>query len=392
MSNGDGARHSRRRGPSRRSLTGILVMVGASAVALLVGIGFHGSSSPAAASKPVPSATAARATAPTSGQGSDRTPIPLGITDQNFVTEPPAVLDADIRAMQAIGVNSVRIAALWNWIQPDGPATYDWTQLDHTVRALRDAGMSIDLLVDGCPPWAATAGVNDAAGNAQPASAAQFGTYAAAVAEHYAPDGISLFEIWNEPNLSLFWAPKPDPAAYVADLEAAYSAIKQVDSSAIVIAGGLSPAGYPGEIPPVQFLQTLYQDGAKGYFDGVAFHPYTYPAMPNTPGATSGWAEMATTSPSLRSVMASYGDGSMKIWVTEYGAPSAGATGVGNTGEANEITQAIADAAKTPWIAALYIYSWRDSTDYFGLLTADGTPKPAYYAVQAASAKYLSHG
>jgi polysaccharide biosynthesis protein PslG len=364
-------------------------MVAASAGALVVGIGFHGSSSPAATSKASPGAAPSATTAPAAGQPSSGLPVPVGITDPNLVFEPPAELNSDIRSMKAIGVESIRIAAQWNLIQADGPAKYNWTQLDQAVRAFRAAGMSVDMLINGCPGWAAAAGVSDASGTAQPASATQFATFAAAVAEHYEPDGVSRFEIWNEPNLDLFWSPKPDPAAYVADLEAAYSAIKQVDPQAFVLAGGLSPAGYPGEISPIQFLMTMYEDGAKGYFDGVAFHPYTYPATPNTLGKNTGWAQMDRTSPSLRSVMSSYGDSKMKIWVTEYGAPTQGPSAVGDTGEADELSQAIADAEKTSWIGALYIYKWRDSTDYFGLLTQNGVIKPAYYAVQSATGKFL---
>ena len=389
MTDRPGARHSRGRDPSRRSAAGILAIVAASAVALVIGIGLHGTWSPAASSKSPPRAAPSATAAATTVQQSSNLPTTLGITDQNLVGEPPAELSFDIRTMKAIGISSVRIAALWNVIQPSGPATYNWSQLDQAVKAFHAAGMSVDLLIDGCPAWAATAGVNDAAFNAQPASAEQFATFSAAVAEHYSADGVSLFEIWNEPNISQFWAPKPDPAAYVADLEAAYSAIKQVDPHAFVISGGLSPAGYNNAISPVVFLTKMYQDGAKGYFDGVGYHPYSYPSLPDDAGPLTGWAKMDKTSPSLRSVMVAYGDASKKIWITEYGAPSSGTPfPVGNTGEADELTQAITYAEQTPWIAAFYIYDWRDGPDNFGLLNSDGTPKPAYYAVAAVTAKF----
>jgi polysaccharide biosynthesis protein PslG len=71
---------------------------------------------------------------------------------------------------------------------------------------------------------------------AQPASASAFGTWAGAVAARYAHSGVvKYFEIWNEENTAAFWLPKPDPAAYTADLQAAYAAIKKADPSAVVI-------------------------------------------------------------------------------------------------------------------------------------------------------------
>ena len=45
-------------------------------------------------------------------------------------------------------------------------------------------------------------------------------------------------------------------------------------------------------------------------------------------------------------------------------------------------------AKRTPWIGALYIYTWQDTgtdrqtnADWFGLLTVTGKPKPAYRVV-----------
>src|SRR6202043_672892 len=105
-----------------------------------------------------------------------------------------------------------------------------WAPLDTTVSAIRSAGLTADLIIDQCPPWAAASG---ASGNfAQPASASAFAGFAAAVVQRYYGKGPSYFEIWNEPNLAEFWSPAPDPAAYTADLKAAYTAIKAVAPSA----------------------------------------------------------------------------------------------------------------------------------------------------------------
>ena len=108
------------------------------------------------------------------------------------------------------------------------------------VASIQKAGLSADLIIDGCPSWAAVSG---AQGNqfAQPASPAAFADWAAAVAKRYGGEGANYFEIWNEPNNPAFWAPKPNPAAYTADLKAAYAAIKAVDPAAVVLSGGLAP-------------------------------------------------------------------------------------------------------------------------------------------------------
>jgi len=284
--------------------------------------------------------------------------------------------------MKAMGMTSIRVDVSWYNIQFNGPDSYNWAPMDATVSSIRAAGLTADLIIDQCPPWAAASG---ASGNfAQPASSATFGNFAAAVANRYYGRGASYFEIWNEPNNPAFWSPRPDPAAYTADLKAAYTAIKAVAPSALVITGGTSPAAdSSNSYDDVTFLQDMYADGAQGYFDALGDHPYTYPSTPDTTQLGSAWTEMDQTSPSLRSLMADHGDSAKKIWITEYGAPTSGTSNnVSEADQSDELVQTIAKAKQLGWIGSLYIYTWQ--SDGFGLLNGDGSQKPAYSAVAAA--------
>jgi polysaccharide biosynthesis protein PslG len=302
----------------------------------------------------------------------------------------PSTQSSDLKAMKAVGATSVRVEANWYGMQPNGPSDNDWAPLDQVIAAIQAAGLTADLVIDGCPSWAAVSG---AQGNsfAQPASPAQFATFAGSVAARYGSKGVSSFEIWNEPNISQFWAPKPDPAAYTADLVAAYAAIKAVDQSAVVLSGGLSPATDTStSYDPRTFLSDMYADGAKGSFDGVGDHPYTYPLSPDDNNAGSAWSQMSQTSPSLRSIMTANGDSAKRIWITEYGAPTSGTSSVGETAQSTDLVEAISQVKQLSWIGSFYIYTWTDlsslaATDNgFGLLTEDNTQKPAYAAVAAA--------
>jgi hypothetical protein len=300
--------------------------------------------------------------------------------------------------MKSIGITSVRVDVNWRRVQPTGPSTFYWATLDQEVRSIRYAGMSVDLIIDGCPSWAAVPSAVNAI-FAQPKSPKQYATWAAEVANRYRQMGVEYFEIWNEPNLQNFWWPKPNPAAYTADLVAAYASIKKVDPAATVISGGLANASDNGiNYNPVTFLAIMYIDGAKGSFDDVGLHPYSYPTLPDTYNPSSGWSQMDETNPSIRSVMTEHGDSSKKVWITEFGAPSGGRPDVNSTVQSEILTQALGYADKAGWIGALYIYTWRDtSTTFktstqFGLESINGSPKPAFYAVSAAlhhSAKLL---
>jgi beta-xylosidase len=294
--------------------------------------------------------------------------------------------------MKAMGITSVRLEASWYWGQPNGPGSFSWGVEDQAVSSIEKAGLSADLIIDGCPPWAAVSG---ARGDqyAQPASSAQFATWAGAVAARYGARGVRYFEIWNEPNLSVFWQPKPDPAAYTADLKAAYAAIKEVDPAAVVLSGGLAPANNDGQdYDPRTFLEDMYADGAQGSFDGLGYHPYSYPDSPDMVASWSGWSMMSDTSPSIRSIMTENGDSGKKIWITEYGAPTSGPNSVGDTGQSTDLVEAISQVQKLNWIAALYIYTWSDiatlpaDQNGFGLLTDTNSQKPAYRAVASSLA------
>ena len=338
--------------------------------------------SASAARKPTAAAASSAAAAASSA-------TVYGVSDPDLITQSAAVQVEQLEAMKAVGATSVRFEASWYWGQPDGPGSFDWGVLDQAIASARQVGLSVDLVIDGCPPWAAVSGAQGQ--YAQPASAAAFAAWAGAVAARYGTKGVQYFEIWNEPNLAVFWSPTPDPAAYTADLKAAYAAIKAADPSAVVLSGGLVPADDEGtDIDPRTFLQDMYADGAKGSFDGLGFHPYSYPDSPDTVTSWSGWSMMTDTSPSIRSIMAQNGDSGKKIWITEYGAATSGPIGVGETAQSTDLVQAISQVRSLDWVASFYIYTWRDISTLpadqngFGLLTDQNAEKPAYSAVAAA--------
>ena len=312
-------------------------------------------------------------TAPLSGSGL------IGFAAPELLSDGSSTQLQQLEQMKSMGMSTVRVDANWFEGEPS-QGSFNWGPLDQIMASVHQVGMTADLIIDGCPPWAAAAGATGQF--AQPASPAQFAAWAAAVAARYGSAGADYFEIWNEPNISAFWSPAPNPAAYTADLIAAYPAIKAVDPSAVVLTGGLAPAAdSSNSFDIVTFFADMYADGAQGSFDAVGDHPYTFPADPGT-AAQGAWGEMDQTSLSLRSLMTAHGDAAKKIWITEFGAPTGTVTAAQ---QATELTGAITAARSTSWIGAFYIYTWSDQFGGggFGLLDSSGNPKPAYTAVAA---------
>jgi polysaccharide biosynthesis protein PslG len=339
-----------------------------------------------ATTKPKPTKPKAAATTHRPVSTASSSGVVFGIADGSIPSLSASGQAQELDAIKAMGMTSVRVDASWYNTENGGPGDYNWAPLDTTVAAIRSAGLTADLIIDQCPPWAAASGASGQF--AQPASASTFAGFAAAVVKRYYGKGASYFEIWNEPNISEFWSPGPNPAAYTADLKAAYTAIKAVAPSAMVITAGLAPAANNGNtMDTLTFVQDMYADGAAGYFDALGDHPYTYPNTPDSVILGSAWSEMDQTSPSLRSLMIAHGDGAKKIWITEYGAPTSGTTNnVSADEQSTEIVDTIAQAKQLGWIGSLYIYSWEDSGsgDGFGILNSDGSQKPAYSAISGA--------
>jgi hypothetical protein len=308
--------------------------------------------------------------------------------------------------MRAIGVKWVRFDVDWSKIQPDSATSYDWTDYDRIVQALQANGLHGLGIIDFTPTWAqstACAGSN----RCEPADPAQYAAFAKTVAARYSPDGMHTWEIWNEPNITDFWLPQADTSEYTQMLKLSYQGIKNADPASTVLVGGLASCGTgAGNLSPTDFLSGIYASGGKGSFDAVADHPYAIPFLPSFGWYWNYWQQMAITSPSLRSVMVANGDGAKKIWITEYGTPTGGPGGEASNGmtmaeqyddhvteslQAETVTQAVQLYKSYPWAGAFFWYSYEDNgTDesdaenFYGLLRADGSRKPAYYAFQTA--------
>ena len=360
----------------------------AGGVAVLVGLGItlvtSGCSSGSAGAEAGPAATlhvrgsSSAAPASPAARASLSDSDLIGFAAPSLLGDDPSAQVQQLQQMKSMGMTTVRIDANWSGGEP-AQGNFNWSALDAIMASVHQVGMTADLIIDGCPPWAAASGASGQF--AQPASPSQFGAWAAAVAARYHSKGADYFEIWNEPNNSQFWSPSPNADAYTADLEAAYAAIKAADPSSVVISAGLAPGNGNGSIDPVTFLGGMYAAGAKGNFDAVGDHPYTFPADPDT-DSQGNWGEMDQTRQSLRSLMIAHGDAAKKIWITEFGAPTGDVTAAQ---QATELTQAITAAVHTSWIGAFYIYTWSDQHggEGFGLLDSNGNPKPAYNAVAA---------
>lgn len=318
----------------------------------------------------------------------DTSSTTVGIADSDLYGMSDEDIDTTLAKLQAMGVTQIRVFVPWAYIQPLQDV-YDWDKIDAVVDAAADRGMAVLAAVTSTPAWA----TDYVAPNAAPRSADDFADFVTELATRYGAKAnggeakVEGYEIWNEPNGAVGWYPTPDPAAYTQLLKAAYTAIKKVDDDTLVIAAGLG-AGYtaaPVTINPEDFLAGMYDAGAKGYFDAVAYHPYQYKMMFSEGAGTpiTPYTQLLR----LREVMDDNGDSTKLIWATEYGQPAAAS---GEADQAAFISDFLNTWSAMSGVGPMFIYTTRDretgsteTEDTFGLFQTDWTPKEAADVVTA---------
>jgi polysaccharide biosynthesis protein PslG len=312
-----------------------------------------------------------------------------------------------LRKIELSGFKEVRFNLDWSVIQKNNSKTYDWKLFDTIMKDVKNSGMKSIVTLDRTPQWARPSDCTDDI-FCPPQYTSDFATFSAVAVKRYQGYKVAAWEIWNEPNIVNFWRTKPDAVAYTQLLAATYTAIKKQVPSAVVLVGGLAGDATDGSGPfidPRTFIAQMYASGAKNYFDGIAYHPYTSLRLPNNVAPHNGWPKMVDTTPSIRSLMADNKDQGKGIWITEFGNPTSGkgvevsdpaaiqlpqgADHISLEAQKQIAEMAIADITKYPWVKDFDWYTYADGNgDYdlsgssYGLFRSNGTPKPVFDVIK----------
>ena len=332
-----------------------------------------GGATPGVTSGTLPAGGTANVT-PIVGLGADKFGISTGL---QLWHENGGQIDADMAAMAALPTRWIRTAVRWDDVEPNGPTSDDWSTADRIVADAQQHRVSLILDLTGTPTWARAPG----AGAVEfPPDPQTYATFAGKIAAHF-KGRVAAYELGNEPNhLKSFADPSVAPERYAQVLKLSYPLIKAADPEALVLTGGLGGTTARGVVGGDVFLADLYAAGAEPYFDGVSYHPYTYPLLPSNDSGARSWSRMLNA----RKTMVANGDSAKQIWVTEYGAPTGGPNSVDQDQQAKIMYDAYRLWAAYPWAGPLCWFDYRDKgTDtsdhgnFFGLYTKDGQPKVA---------------
>lgn len=303
----------------------------------------------------------------------DAAPV-FGVADSHLFNLGPEELTARLSELRSLGVTDLRVAVPWVYIEP-AAGTYDWSKMDAVVETATAMGFKLTGAVTATPTWAGL----PLAGAPSPDTYAGF---AGTVAARYGSQ-IASYEVWNEPNGVMFYAPI-SASGYTEMLKAAYTAIKAVNPDAVVLAGSLGATTdvHGISVTPQRFLAEMYAAGAAGYFDALSYHPYHF-TLPFSGGAGTTNAPLDQVR-MLYELMVANGDGGKQIWATEYGTATTPGWGVTQTEQAALLRDFLTAWSKLSYAGPAFVFTSQDAQTgilnhefNFGLFTSGGKPKLA---------------
>lgn len=355
----------------------------------------------AEAAKPAP-----KPTAPVTVAAVPPTFVGVDTDGPLFASDTTINLAAQFSSMVANGVESIRGGFNWANAQPyqswsDVPAGQqtqftdvngvptDFQLTDTMVGGAARAGISVLPTVEYAPPWDARP---NPGGYATPSQDGPYAAYLTALIDRYGPSGsfwtanpaiprrpIRAWQIWNEPNLSMYW-PQPFAASYITLLRAARAAIKKADPGAEVVLGALTNFAW-------EALGSIYEvPGARALFDAVAVNGFT--RLPS---------DVILYMHYVRNAMDRFGDRGKPLLATEVSWPSAlgkfkssydfNTTPAGQARDIAQLLPLIGKYRTRLGLGGFYYYTWMGDEsaattafDYAGLVRfANGrvTAKPA---------------
>jgi hypothetical protein len=284
-----------------------------------------------------------------------------------------------IALMEEGGVGWVRIDFLWEDIEPT-PGKFNFDKYDDIVKLVSEHKINILGLLNYSVPWASPNGK----WNCPPKNNKLFVNYAGEVIAYF-KGRVKFWEVWNEPDSSIYWVNQDGLKSYCTLLKDVYTAAKRVDPNCKILNGGLANG--------IASVNHLYDNGAKNYFDILNLHIFESPLNPNAIKRVVAYPKLAYK------IMTTNDDGHKKIWITEIGCPGVKRgikvrnwwMGKNPTErqQAEWVKGVFKELLKNKNIKKVFWAFFRDckkhwdnGIDYLGLVRWDFSKKPSFYAYQ----------
>lgn len=309
----------------------------------------------------------------------------LGVNAQ-FQWFPPEMARKQAERFKALGLEWVRLGLHWMLMEPE-EGKYELKAIDQAMEMVRQMGLRNITYVVGTPKWATSVSPKDQYAQYfdkfPPRDPKTYALRMMLLAKRYPQ--VDAWQVWNEPNILAFWAPKADPEGYGRLLLPAVQALRAtVPDKPIAMAG----MAYFSELPTGGLMiQKMGELGAFNLNLIVAYHPYTAQAEGSDNDERDFVGKVQPAHQWLRAASVK------QIWATEWGwssyeGPKEEQPIVGEQGQADHTLRRLALMAALDY-DRVFLFTLSDldarasvRDRRYGLLRENGDPKPVYHALQ----------
>jgi len=311
--------------------------------------------------------------------------------------------DAVLEAAAEAGIGWVRFDMNWNQFEPE-KGQYNWTVGDRFMAKAEALELNVFVTVAYTPDWAATVSCNESSSSEwdwchnAPTSAEHYARFVTAAVQRYPT--VKHWGMWNEPNLSHFYRGTRDQWAQtilIPGSEAVHDACSDCKVLGPDLAN-LREAHWDSDEGICAFGECIFngwnyslEQILKSYgqhIDIVTHHKYTDPAEVFWSELTVGqWLMEIQYMNGLQELTDHHVPGK-PVWITEFGwetTPGGEHSPEYSSQQLKAAFQGLGDQANSwPELEVLFWYDLVDDPNTYswgaftwGLLEADGTPKPA---------------
>jgi hypothetical protein len=330
-------------------------------------------------------------------------PPAMAVQDDRLVNA-----DADpaerVALVDATGARVARVDVFWKDVAPERPAdpadprdpAYRWDRVDEILTRMEARDITPIVAVYNAPAWA-TGGVTTVTPtmpyNTVPPDPAAFAAFMEAISTRYSGDvrtgdgrlpRVRYWELWNEPNLSLFLAPpggtEPWLDMYADLVRAGYPAVKRgggAGTRVLVGAAGPRSSTGTGAVSAVDWLRGLRDRDVPLDVYSQHIYPSAAPRQP-TPAVPS-WGTLQV----LLDDLEAWRPG-LQIAITEAGYTTTPTpyrkTFVSEEQQAQYLREIVAlPVVRDPRVLVIVWFNLQDNPNWpAGLLREDGSPKPSH--------------
>jgi len=324
----------------------------------------------------------------------------IGITSEDVLQGDANYRTSNLSAQRASGVKLIRQTFKWRDIEYT-PGFYILDPYDAYVAKLAAHGIRVLPVLFDSPTF--HNGTTKTRPAFPPKSNSSMARFAQALVRRYGPRGtlwqqhpeipkvpITAWQIWNEPNLPIYWRGRANARSYARMVKTVGGAIRKVDRRAEIVSAGLPPSTQRGAVRLTRYITQLYRARMGRSISSLAINSYARNSR-----------ELGRLLKSIRKLINRRGGRRDQIWITELGWATSGPRSrfnLGVRGQARQISSSyslIRKQRRRLKLRGVVYFSWKDLPRYAplyqnlwglhaGLLNLDGTPKSGFNSFKRA--------